>query len=74
MTEWIYKWKKNDWRTTIGEPVKNQSDMKRLHDLCEQITVKWVSPGYFDNYHNNYVFRHMSQDIKEYMAMKWLIA
>ena len=55
MTEWIYKWERNHWRTTTGEPVKNQSDIKRLHDLCKQITVKWVSPSYFI-YINNYIF------------------
>ena len=42
MTEWVSRWKTNDWKTTTGGPVKNKEDIERLDGLCQQVNVKWV--------------------------------
>lgn len=41
--KWISAWKKNGWKTASGQNVKNQVDIRRLDDLCQQIKVNWVS-------------------------------
>lgn len=41
--EWIIKWKKNGWKTSSGESVKNIDDLKKLDDLCSKIKINWVT-------------------------------
>lgn len=43
ITKWIQKWKKNGWKLSTGEAVKNKSDLMYLDALCSQIKVNWVS-------------------------------
>jgi len=41
--KWIHGWKKNDWKTSVGKPVKNQDLWKRLDDLVQCNTMwEWV--------------------------------
>ena len=44
ITEWIVKWKKNAWRTSGKEPVKNQDLWIELDALAGQcaLTWKWI--------------------------------
>jgi len=42
MTEWIFTWKNNGWRTSNNKDVMNKDEMLRLSNLCKQIDVKWV--------------------------------
>ncbi len=44
MTEWIKSWKKNGWRNSKKEPVKNADLWQLLDDLARlhQITWHWV--------------------------------
>lgn len=41
--EWINRWKKNGWKTSNGESVKNIDDLKKLDDLCSKIKINWVT-------------------------------
>lgn len=41
-TNWISTWRRNEWRTASGKEVKNQTDIMRLAELCEQVRVNWV--------------------------------
>lgn len=51
ITNWIKKWKKNNWKSVNGNDVKNKVDLVKLDGLCEKLNVKWeYVPG-----HSNYV-------------------
>lgn len=44
MTQWIHNWKKNNWKTASGGPVKNKEDLQKLDTIVTQfVDVKWVS-------------------------------
>jgi ribonuclease HI len=49
MTEWIHKWKTNNWKTVHNEDVQNKDLFVRLDELSSQriVPVKWVI---FDSY------------------------
>jgi ribonuclease HI len=45
ITEWIHKWKVNNWRTATGSAVKNADLWKKLDKLVEEcpgVRFKWV--------------------------------
>ena len=54
ITEWIKKWKKNDWKNSNKKPVKNKDLWIKLNDLCESNKViwKWVK-GHSGNKYNS---------------------
>lgn len=41
VTEWISKWKRNGWRNSQKEPVKNQDLWQRLDQELESHKVEW---------------------------------
>jgi ribonuclease HI len=41
MTNWMYKWKGNAWRTSDKTPVKNQDLWKELDALASELTINW---------------------------------
>ena len=53
ITDWIIKWKKNNWQTAQKKPVKNKDLWIDLEKLTENhvITWKWVKghSGHFEN-------------------------
>lgn len=53
ITEWIKKWKKNNWITSTKTPVKNDDLWKLLDELCKKHTVHWNwVKGHSDNQGN----------------------
>ena len=36
ITEWIYKWQKNNWKTSSGEPVKNKEEWVKLFGILQK--------------------------------------
>ena len=54
ITEWVLKWKKNGWKNSNKEPVKNKDLWEKLDNLCEQNSInwKWVK-GHGSNKYNN---------------------
>lgn len=41
MTQWLFQWKKNGWRTSKKEPVKNEDLWKLLDELARQHEIRW---------------------------------
>jgi ribonuclease HI len=41
MSEWISKWKKNGWRSSAKEPVKNSDLWLRLDALAGAYSIRW---------------------------------
>ena len=65
ITEWILKWKKNDWKNANKKPVKNKDLWLKLSDLCQKNKVgwKWVK-GHSTNKYNNLADELATQAIK----------
>ena len=42
ITEWIHKWKKNNWQTSKKEPVKNKDLWVHLYDLTSSFEISWI--------------------------------
>ena len=42
ITEWIHKWKKNNWQTSKKEPVKNKDLWIQLYDLTTSLKINWI--------------------------------
>ena len=42
--KWISSWKKNGWKTSSGQAVKNYTEFVKLDKLMQEkvVTVKWV--------------------------------
>lgn len=48
MTQWIKKWKINNWKVTSGGDVKNKEDLVKLDNLLHSLQdVKWVKKSFF---------------------------
>ena len=41
ITEWIHNWKKNGWKTTNKQPVKNKELWTELDNLTNEFNIKW---------------------------------
>ena len=41
ITEWIHNWKKNGWKTTNKQPVKNKELWTELDCLTNKFEIKW---------------------------------
>lgn len=41
VTQWIFNWKKNQWRTAAKKPVKNQDLWQLLDALIQEHHVEW---------------------------------
>ena len=54
ITEWMFNWKKNDWKTASKKPVKNKDLWIKLDKLCQKnkVSWKWVK-GHSANKYNN---------------------
>ena len=41
MTEWIIRWKQNQWKTANKQPVKNVDLWQQLEEQCERHEIEW---------------------------------
>ena len=41
ITEWVFKWKKNGWKTSNKKKVKNLELWKELDNLVDKYQIKW---------------------------------
>ncbi|MFQ3547034.1 MAG: ribonuclease HI [Termitinemataceae bacterium] len=58
ITNWIQGWKRNGWRTSSKEPVKNQDLWLRLDQLAGQLAIEWRwIKGHAGNQYNERVDR-----------------
>jgi ribonuclease HI len=42
ITQWIHTWKRNNWRTSNKDPVKNQDLWQRLDELSRRYPLSWA--------------------------------
>ena len=42
ITEWIYNWKKNGWKTADKKEVKNKNLWTELDDLSNVFDIEWI--------------------------------
>jgi ribonuclease HI len=56
INDWIFKWKKNNWKTASNEPVKNQEIWMNIDDLNQKIKPDWLHvKAHAQNPYNNFV-------------------
>ena len=41
ITNWIFNWKKNGWKTASKQPVKNKELWTELDNLTNEFNIKW---------------------------------
>jgi len=41
ITQWIHNWRRKNWRTASGKPVKNADLWQRLDAACQRHQVNW---------------------------------
>lgn len=41
ISEWLANWKRRNWRTSTGQPVKNQDLWQRLDQAASRHSVEW---------------------------------
>ena len=73
ITKWMYSWARNDWLTSIGEPVKNKDVIENIYNLCQLHEVKayWIR-GHNGNVHNEKCDK-LAQDLTRAMANKTIL-
>ncbi|QLB12672.1 RNase HI [Bisgaardia hudsonensis] len=42
ITKWIFNWKKNNWKSSNGKPVKNQDLWLQLDKLTSLHSIEWI--------------------------------
>ena len=54
ITDWIKKWKQNNWKSSNKKPVKNKDLWVKLDNSCQKhkITWKWVKAHAGNKYNN----------------------
>ncbi len=56
MTDWVFKWKENGYRTAKGKPVTNMRIFQRLDELVERLNEMNVEVQFW------YVLREFNKD------------
>ncbi|GAB2968979.1 ribonuclease HI [Nocardioides montaniterrae] len=41
ITQWVAGWKRNGWKTSAKQPVKNEDLWRRLEEACARHQVEW---------------------------------
>ena len=41
ITQWVHNWKRNGWRTSNKQPVKNQDLWQRLDEQTQRLNISW---------------------------------
>ena len=54
ITDWIKKWKQNNWKSSNRKPVKNKDLWIKLDNVClkHKVTWKWVKAHAGNKYNN----------------------
>ena len=59
ITTWIFNWKKNNWKTSTKQLVKNRELWERLDNLCERKNISWC----WVKAHNNSEFNNQVDEL-----------
>lgn len=66
ITEWILAWKRNSWRTSSKQPVKNQDLWMELDALAQELSPEWEwVKGHAGNRYNEYCDRLTREEVKK---------
>ncbi|MFQ3621605.1 MAG: ribonuclease HI [Spirochaetales bacterium] len=66
ITDWIYSWVKNGWRTSNRKPVKNRELWEQLWHLIQLYQIQWVwIKGHAGDPYNEYCDSLVQQEIKK---------
>lgn len=53
ITNWIFSWKKNNWKTSSKQEVKNKELWQKIDELTKQHKIEWFwVKGHNDNEYN----------------------
>lgn len=65
MTEWVQKWKENNWKTVVNKDVKNKENLLELDSVVSLMEkVKWVGIQVFvDNIVRVYSLKHENDQV-----------
>lgn len=66
ITEWIGNWKKRNWRTAKGQPVRNQELWRSLDEATSRHSVEWQ----WVKAHNGHVENEIVDDLARAEAYK----
>ena len=67
ITEWIFNWKKNGWKTAAKKPVANAELWQQLDTLAAQFNIQWQwVKGHSGNPDNETADRLANQGIMNY--------
>lgn len=70
LTQWHWGWKRNGWRTSKGEPVKNREIIEATTPLItDNVSFKWVK-GHAGHVHNERVDELAGMGRKQYGGTK----
>lgn len=65
MTSWIYGWKRKNWKTASGQPVKNSDLWWELDCLASKHNIKWNwVKGHAGNHYN---------EVADSLSNRWII-
>lgn len=64
ITEWIYNWMKNNWRSASKKPIKNVELWQALYRVQQGITIEWCwVKGHDNNWYNERCHDMVQQEI-----------
>ena len=53
ITEWVFNWQKNNWRSAAKKPVLNKELWAELYELSKDFKIKWTYvEGHMGDKHN----------------------
>jgi len=66
LQNWVEKWKKNGWKTSNKEEVKNMELWQELDRLSNIHKIRWIKvKGHSDNEYNNRCDKLATDEIKK---------
>jgi ribonuclease HI len=71
ITEWIYRWERNGWKTSAKKPVKNEDLWHELRRLSRGLSVQWKwIRGHEGIEGNELCDRLVKEEMKKLVRMK----
>ena len=68
ITDWLAKWKKNNWQTAAKRPVKNRDLWLRLDRACQPHRIEWQwVRGHSGHHENERADRLANQAIDDFL-------
>ncbi len=66
INNWLIGWKRNGWKNSSKEEVKNKDLWQQLDSLCSIHQIKWIKvKGHSDNEYNNRCDKLATGEIKK---------